>query len=107
MNFQLLLEILALLIPLTHIAGFICAAHAISYTRTSQGAIAWALSLIFFPYISIILYLIFGRARFYGYVAARRAGDRAIDHLADRLLTAYEVHAVSFSGDQARFDVFN
>ena len=49
MNSQFVLEILALLIPLFHLAGLGFAAHATLFTRTSQGAIAWALSLVFFP----------------------------------------------------------
>jgi cardiolipin synthase A/B len=68
-----------------HAAGVILAAHAILYARTSQGAIAWALSLISFPYVAAPLYLVFGRKKFQGYVAARRAGDRQIDHLYEAL----------------------
>lgn len=42
-------------------------------TRTSQGAIAWAVSLVSFPIVSVPLYLVFGRNRFQGYVTVRRS----------------------------------
>ena len=32
--------------------------------RTAQGAIAWATSLVFMPYLTLLPYLVFGRSRF-------------------------------------------
>lgn len=61
------LEIGAVLIATTHIVGFAFAVDALYLTRTPQGAIAWGLSLVMLPYLSIPLYLIFGRSRFQGY----------------------------------------
>lgn len=55
------------------ILGLIAAAHAALTVRTSQGAIAWAVSLVFMPYLALIPYLIFGRSKFDGYVEARRS----------------------------------
>ena len=40
--------------------------------RTSQGAIAWAVALNAFPYLSVPAYWIFGRNKFHGYVSRRR-----------------------------------
>jgi cardiolipin synthase len=88
MAVQTALEIVGIVIPLIHGAGMVLAAHAALFGRTSQGAIAWALSLIFFPYAAVPLYLVFGRKKFYGYVEARRQGDRRIDHVADAVLAA-------------------
>jgi cardiolipin synthase A/B len=104
MNVQTLLTVLAFLIPLIHILGAILAAHAILFSRTSQGAIAWALSLVFFPYAAIILYLVFGRWKFHGYVEARRQGDRDIDHLADNLANALQRYRAPLAGAAQRFD---
>ena len=53
--------------------------------RTSQGAIAWALLLSLFPYLTLPAYGLFGRGKFQGYVKARRAGDSQIDHIARAL----------------------
>src|SRR3954466_14094671 len=68
-----------------HGLGFLAAIHAIMTARTSQGAIAWALLLILFPYMTLPAYGLFGRGKFQGYVKARRAGDLQIDHIARAL----------------------
>ena len=52
--------------------GIVMAANAVMKTRTSQGAIAWAIGLITFPYAAVPLYLIFGRHKFEGYIKARK-----------------------------------
>ena len=103
MTLQIVLEILALLIPLIHGLGIVFAIHAIMFARTSQGAIAWAMSLIFFPYVAIIFYLVFGRRKFHGYIDAHRLGYRDIDHLADQLVAVLEPVRLEFSAEQARF----
>jgi cardiolipin synthase A/B len=53
--------------------ALIAAIHAIMGSRTSQGSIAWSLSLLTLPMIALPLYLIFGRYRFEGYVRMRSA----------------------------------
>src|SRR6188474_675452 len=70
---------------LIHLLGVLTAIHAIMTARTSQGAIAWALLLILFPYMTLPAYGLFGRGKFQGYVKARRAGDSQIDHVARAL----------------------
>jgi cardiolipin synthase len=87
MTLEILLELLALIVPLFHLTGLALAAHAILSARTSSGAIAWALSLVFIPYFAILPYLVFGRSRFHGYIEARRTGDRRIDHFAKSLVS--------------------
>lgn len=57
---------------LVHCVGVLAAGHAVLTVRTSQGAIAWAISLVTLPEFTLIPYLIFGRSRFDGYVDARR-----------------------------------
>ncbi|OYV48830.1 MAG: cardiolipin synthase, partial [Burkholderiales bacterium 21-58-4] len=63
-------------IAVLHLTGLAAAAHAALTARTPQGAIAWAVSLIFMPYLALVPYLIFGRTKFFGYVEARRARNR-------------------------------
>ena len=70
-----LTSIIALLAPAFLIAGIVCAVLAIWDTRTTEGAIAWAISLVAIPYIAVPAYLVFGRRRFRGYVARRRRTD--------------------------------
>lgn len=62
----------------SHILGFVSSVHAVMRTRTSQGAIAWAVCLITFPYLSVPAYWVLGRSRFYGYVTARRSRHDAL-----------------------------
>ena len=81
-NMDSLTSVLAVLLPLVHLSGLYCAYRAIVYTRTAQGAIAWAVSLVTLPYLAVPLYVVFGRRKFVGYVKARRKGDLEINHVA-------------------------
>ena len=67
------------------ILGITAAMEAILKTRTSPGAIAWALSLILMPVLVLPLYLIFGRRKFRGYRKARRLGSTPIHNLSGTL----------------------
>ncbi|WP_339479884.1 MULTISPECIES: cardiolipin synthase [unclassified Pseudomonas] len=64
------------LIALLHTLGSIAAVHAVLTVRTAQGSIAWALSLLFIPYLTLIPYLVFGRSTFDGYIKARRQANK-------------------------------
>lgn len=57
--------------------AIIAAMEAIMKTRTSQGAMAWSLSLILMPTLMLPLYWIFGRRKFRGYAKARRLSKTA------------------------------
>ena len=56
----------------THAIGALHVLHALLHARTSQGTIAWIVSLIAFPYLAIPFYWFLGRHRFHGYIEARR-----------------------------------
>lgn len=62
-------------IILLEILGIIAAIHALFTVRTSQGALAWAVSLVFMPILTLVPYLIFGRDKFSAYIKARRQVD--------------------------------
>ena len=66
------------LVFLAHVLGVIAACHAILHTRTSQGAIAWAVSLVAMPYFTVIPYLFLGRSKFAGYADARRLENETL-----------------------------
>ena len=70
--------VLAIGIPVFHLMGLFSAFHAVMNARTSQGSIAWTVSLILMPYIAVPAYWVLGRSRFNGYVTARRSGDVTI-----------------------------
>ncbi|HMA14151.1 MAG TPA: cardiolipin synthase [Kiloniellaceae bacterium] len=76
---------LALLAGFIHLSGIASALHAAVRTRTAQGAVAWSISLLTFPYLALPLYWVFGRGKFHGYVAARRSGDLKIHAVAAAL----------------------
>ena len=70
------------LVLLIHLSGGVAAVHAVIYTRTSQGAVAWAVALVTMPYLTLIPYLFLGQSHFSGYIDARRSGNRQIRALA-------------------------
>ncbi len=61
---------LTLLFLLFQVLGLISSVHAVLYTRTAQGAIAWVVSLNAMPILSVPAYWVFGRSKFQGYVDA-------------------------------------
>ena len=52
------------------IMGAISSVHAILYTRTPQGAIAWVISLNTLAVVAVPAYWVLGRSKFQGYVNA-------------------------------------
>ncbi len=76
------LTIVAVVYASVELLGVAVALRAIMTARTSQGAAAWAIGLVAFPWLALPLYGVFGGRRFRGYVAARRRGDADIQRLA-------------------------
>ena len=74
-------KIIALITTVFYLAGFLSAGHAILSSRTSQGAIAWSVSLVSIPFIAVPAYLVFGRNKFEGMVDAYEAKQDEIDGL--------------------------
>jgi len=60
------------------IVGFLCAIDAVMRPRSSQGAIAWFIALISMPFITVPLYILFGRTRFHGYTEAIREKEALV-----------------------------
>lgn len=56
-----------------HALGIAHAAHAVMNVRSSTGAIAWSISLVTFPWLTIPLYWILGRTKFHGYAEILRS----------------------------------
>ena len=74
-NTDMIYGIVAIVVPLVQLLGILTAVHAVMNARTSQGAIAWAISLVTFPWLALVLYAIFGRNKFNGYIFS----DKYID----------------------------
>lgn len=60
------LTLIGFFLAALEITGVIMAVHAILNARTSQGAIAWSLSLVTAPLLSLPLYAFFGRRKHEG-----------------------------------------
>ncbi|WP_018124464.1 cardiolipin synthase [Desulfovibrio oxyclinae] len=69
----MLLVLVGIFWTTVEVLGIWTAIRAVRDTRTSQGAIAWALFLVTTPLLGVPLYWVFGRSKFNGYVEAMRA----------------------------------
>jgi cardiolipin synthase len=65
-------RLITVFVLLSHILGALTSVNAVMQVRTSQGAIAWAVSLNTLPYVAVPAYWVFGRSDFKGYVTLRR-----------------------------------
>ncbi len=79
------LTLIGAFLAVFYVAGVLASVDAIMRVRTAQGAVAWAISLVTFPYLALPLYLIFGRRKFSGYIQARRSGDHEIHRVTNSL----------------------
>jgi cardiolipin synthase A/B len=68
-----ILAALSALAIVVHALGVMNAVHAIMHVRSSQGALAWGIALLTFPWLAIPLYWILGRNKFFGYAEAIRS----------------------------------
>ena len=71
-----LIWLLGVALSVLHLLGILAALHALLTVRTAQGSSAWVLSLLLLPELTLLPYLVFGRSRFEGYIAARRQENR-------------------------------
>jgi len=62
--------------------GIMHVLHALMHVRTSQGTIAWVISLLALPFLAIPLYWLLGRTRFSQTVGGRREKDSRLGKLA-------------------------
>lgn len=67
------------------IVGILHVLHALMHVRTSQGTIAWVISLVTAPFIAIPLYWLLGKTRFSGTVGGRRRKDEKLGKLAESM----------------------
>ena len=103
----MLLAALSLIALLLHLAGILSTVHALLHTRTSQGAIAWALCLIMFPYGALPAYWIFGRSKFRGYAGFKRADNAHIDRIHEQVIPHLDRVTTVPTGAASRFNVLS
>lgn len=70
------LGLVAAFVAIMYLTASICAVREIMNSRTSQGSVAWLLSLFFLPYLTVPLYFIFGWKSFSDYARIQTALGR-------------------------------
>jgi Phosphatidylserine/phosphatidylglycerophosphate/cardiolipin synthases and related enzymes len=88
------LHLIALVMGCIYLLAVVCAVREILNSRTSQGSIAWLLSLALLPIPTVFLYLVFGWKLFDDY-----ATDRIQNGRADRPLRAKDLALVDRETD--------
>ncbi|MEJ2331134.1 MAG: cardiolipin synthase, partial [Gammaproteobacteria bacterium] len=75
---------IAIIVASFYIAGIFSAIHAAMTARTAQGAVAWTVSLVSFPFVAVPAYLVLGRNKFEGMATAfNERHDEIEDFLED------------------------
>ena len=59
-------RMIAAIVAAFYIAGIVFAVEAAMKVRTAQGAVAWSVSLVSFPFVAVPAYLVLGRSKFEG-----------------------------------------
>lgn len=79
--------IVTVIVTLFYLGGIAAATHAVMTVRTAQGAVAWSVSLVTFPFVALPAYLVFGRSKFEGMMSAYEESQDRIDALTDEFRT--------------------
>lgn len=79
--------------------GLMAAFQALQQGRSPQGTIAWTVSLVMVPLLSLPLYFLFGRDRFEGYAIARRRGCDELNELAKKVYSYGLMFRSEFASD--------
>ena len=87
MAIETILTIFAGVFVLVEGLGIAAALHAVMHATTSQGAIAWGISLVTFPWLALPLYAVFGRKKFHGYTLLRHTKNEKIHHIIEKCST--------------------
>lgn len=82
-----------------HVLGVLTSVQAVMATRTSQGAVAWAVSLNTFPYVAVPAYWIFGQSKFDGYDMIRHSQMLADSQVKNETLQILEKEGMLVQGE--------
>ena len=94
------LGLLAVIATIMHVLGILSAVKAIMESRTPQGATAWSLGLITFPYIAVPAYWVFGRSKFNGFVKLLREDKEETQQIAREYIDMLKEHELILSPDR-------
>jgi cardiolipin synthase len=90
------------LIAFIQILGILSAIRAVMDARTPQGAVAWVIALIAFPYLALPLFWIFGKRKFEGYVLERRGALEGASPIAKQARNALTERGLLAEADHTR-----
>ncbi|GAA5122583.1 cardiolipin synthase [Luteolibacter yonseiensis] len=68
-----------------YVVGLLHVLHALMNVRTSQGTIAWVISLLTIPFVALPMYWLLGRTRFSRNIGGRREKDGRLAKLAEKM----------------------
>lgn len=71
------LGLVASALGVVYVTAAVCAIREVMNSRTSQGSVAWLLSLFFIPYVTVPLYFVFGWRSFSDYARIQATLGRA------------------------------
>lgn len=96
--------IIAYIVTGFYILGILGSIHAVMTARTAQGAIAWSVSLVSFPFAAVPAYAVFGRSRFEGFVGAYEQRADEIDELIVEIRAGLEPWRVEITKQRTMYD---
>ncbi len=88
-----------------YVSGIVLAVDAVMTVRTSQGSIAWIVSLLTFPYVAVPLYWVFGRRKYQGYIGARRTESKDMQPIIGRTVPGLPEFVVHLEESHMSFRV--
>ena len=101
MDIQLITEVIAVTVVLLHMLGIAFALESVLTVRTAQGAIAWVISLLTFPYLAVPAYLVFGRKKFEGYFDQREEIEGESEDLIEQTSDTVAQHIIPGAGESS------
>jgi len=91
-------RMIASIVTIFYLLGIISAIDAIMTARTPQGAVAWSVALVSFPFVAVPAYAVLGRSKFEGTLEAYEERQDEIDELISEFRTNLEPWSVSIDG---------
>jgi len=89
---------IASIVTIFYVLGIVSAIDAIMTARTPQGAVAWSVALVSFPFVAVPAYAVLGRSKFEGTMDAYEERQDEIDNLISEFHTNLEPWSVSIEG---------
>jgi cardiolipin synthase len=97
-------RMIAAIVTVFYVLGIVSALDAITSARTPQGAVAWSVALVSFPFVAVPAYAVFGRSKFEGTLDAYAERKGEIDGLIAEFHTSLEPWSVTAEGRYPHYE---